>query len=265
MRRTLSRIGSIGALLVTFGAAPLAPSPGGIGLAVAPGKIDLTVRPGAIANIPVTVRNDATLPAHIVLSIADFAIGDDGTYRYDAPGVKPMSLASWIAVRPREFDLPAQSFQQVQVSLLVPEGELSGEYAGVLLVQTRPSRERGSMAFSARFAAKVYATITGTARRDGRVDSVAADPDGAGNERYRIAFHNTGNTHLYLNGHVEIRRSGEIVQTLALPKNVLVERGGERHVQVTGARLAPAVYDIVAVIDYGGDQRTGGRIHFDAR
>jgi hypothetical protein len=265
MRHIFLRIGLFGILLATLGAAPPAVEPGGISLNVVPGKIDVTVRPGAVANLPITVRNDSTSATHIVVNAADFVVNDDGTYRYDAPGAKPLSLATWIAIRPREFDVPANSFQLVQVSLLVPERDLSGEYSGVLLVQTHPARERGSMAFSARFAAKVYATITGTMRRSGRVDRVSAAADGTGNERYRIVFSNTGNVHAYLNGRIEVRRGGAVLQTLALPKNVLVERGGERTIDVMGPRLAPAAYDIVAVVDYGGDERTGGKVHLDAR
>jgi hypothetical protein len=263
MKPTFARIGALAILAVTLGVAPDAP-PGGLSITVTPGKIDVTVRAGEIANIPVTVRNDAILPTHVVLTSSNFMVADDGTYHYDIPA-GASSLTTWIAVRPREFDLAPNSFQQVQVSLLVPDRGMSGEYAGALLVGTRAPRDRGSMAFSARFAAKVYAVINGTGRKDGRVERVSAGIDESGNERYHIAFHNSGNTHVYLNGRIEVRRDGTAIQTLPLPKNIIVERGGDRNIDVSGPRLAPAGYEIIAVVDYGGDQRTGGKIHLDAR
>jgi len=263
MMYAAARLASLSALAATLGAAPLAAAPGGLGLSVTPGKIELTIHPGSTANIPVLVRNDSPLPAHVVLSMADFTVDDAGTYHYEAPSPNGTSLATWLAVRPREFDIAAGSFQQIQVSVIVPDRELSGEYAGVLFIQTRPPREPGGMTFSARFADKVYATV-GSAHRDGRVDRVDAERDGTGKEHYRVVFHNTGTMHVYLNGRIEIRRDGAVVQALALPKNVLVERGGERTIEVAGNRLTPAPYDIVAIVDYGGDTRTGGRVHFDA-
>jgi hypothetical protein len=260
------RIAALAGLIAAIGAAPLESAPpSGIGLNVTPGKIEIAMRPGSIVNVPVTVRNDSPLPAHVVLSAGDFTVDDDGVYHYDVPGTVRTSLAEWIAVRPREFDIAPQSIQQIQFTLLVPERELTGEYSGVLFVQTRSPRTPGAMGFSARFADKVYAVVSGTAQHGGRVDGIRAGLDTDGNERYRIAFRNSGNLHEYVNGRLEIRRDGVVTQTLPLPKNVLVERGGERTIDVDGTRLMPGAYDIVAVVDYGGDQRTGGRIHFDAR
>ncbi len=261
----LARTTSIAALLATLGAAPFAPQPSGIGLNVTPGKIEIGLRSGAIINLPLTVRNDSPVATHVVLSVGDFTVDDDGVYHYTAAGTTTHSLASWIAVRPREFDLPPTSMQQIQFTLLVPERQFDGEYSGVLFVQTRAPRVPGVMGFSARFADKVYAIAPGTAEHGGRVESIRAGIDPSGQEHYSVAFRNSGNVHEYLNGRIEILRGGDVAQTLPLPKNVLVERGDERTIDITGMRLQPGPYDIVAVVDYGGDKRTGGRIHFDAR
>jgi hypothetical protein len=118
------------------------------------------------------------------------------------------------------------------------------------------------MALAERFADKVYATVAGTGTREGRVERVVAQADG-NKERYRITFRDTGNVHEYLNGRIEVLRSGAVVQTLALPKNTVVERGGERNIEVTGDRLAPAAYDIVAIVDYGAGSKTGGKVHLE--
>ena len=232
---------------------------------VVPGRIDLQISPGITSSVPVTVTNTSDIPLHIVVTSGEFTIDDTQTYAYSPPSVQGNSLATWLAIRPREFDIAPQSFQQVEISVVVPGRQLNGEYAGVVFFQTRPGRDsvhRGvGVAFAERYADKVYATVAGTGTRDGRVERVAADMVG-NKERYRVAFRNTGNVHEYLNGRIEILRGGAIVQTLALPKNTLVERGGERNIEVTGERLVPAAYDVVAIVDYGAG-KTGGKIHLE--
>jgi len=258
------RYAALAALLATLGAAPYG---GGIGLSVVPGRIDVQISPGEVTNVPVMVSNASDAPMHIVVTSGEFTIDDTGTYAYSPPSGQGNSLATWLAIRPREFDIAPESFQQVQLSVVVPARRLSGEYAGVVFFQTRPGRaalhQGAGMAFAERYADKVYATVAGTGTRDGRVEHVlAAVKDGK--EQYRVAFRNTGNVHEFLNGRIEVLRNGAVVQSLAMPKNTLVERGGERNIVVTGDRLAPAAYDIVAIIDYGGGSKTGGKVHFEA-
>lgn len=187
MKRSSFRICTLLGLGLTLAGAPSAPA-AGIGLNVTPGKIEIAIRPGAIVNVPVTVRNDSDAAAHIVLATSDFSVDDSGTNHFEPAGSHSNSDATWIAVRPREFDLEPQAFVQVLVSVLAPERELEGEYAGVLFVQTRPVRERGALAFSARFAAKIYASVTGTTHRSGRVERLTASTDSSGAERYRVDF-----------------------------------------------------------------------------
>jgi len=262
MARLRTRLAAVAALIATLGAGT---SPGGLGLRVVPGRIDMEISPGVTSSVPVTVANTSDVPLHIVVTSGEFTIDDSGTYAYSVPSGQGTSLATWLAIRPREFDIAPQSFQQVQLSVVVPGRRLSGEYAGVIFFQTRPGRDelhRGiGLSFAERYADKVYATVAGTGSRDGRVEHVGAAADGA-KEHYRIVFRNTGNVHEYLNGHIEILRGGTVVQTLPLPKNTLVERGGERNIEVTGDRLAPAAYDVVAIVDYGAG-KTGGKIHLE--
>jgi hypothetical protein len=133
MRISVTRLAAFGALIATLA---IAPSPtGGVGLRVVPGKIEVDVTPGMAANVPVTVSNVSDYPAHVVISTGEYTVDDAGLYHYAQPTGGGTSLAKWIALRPREFDMPPQSFQQVQLSLLVPRGELRGEYAGVIFIQ----------------------------------------------------------------------------------------------------------------------------------
>lgn len=240
-------------------------SSAGIGLDVSPAKLELSIPAGTSYNIPLTIRNSSGDPVHIQAQLVDFGVKPDGDYLFARVGTRPNSLMRWASINPREFDLPAGTTQQVRLSLAIPnERSLSGEYAGIVFFQTRPVRRAGAVSFSARVGTKIYATIPGTVKIDGAIAKMTAQTGPAG-ELYRVLFKNTGNAHVYLRGQVEIQRGGETVDRMQMPSEMLVERGGERLIDVIGKRLAPGNYQAIATIDYGGKAMTGGEIGFEVR
>lgn len=234
-----------------------------LGIEVTPAKLEVSIPAGATYNLPMTVRNSSFNTVHVQTTLSDFAVGSTGAYQFERAGSRFNSLMRWATIRPREFDLPAGNTQQVQLTIAVPaDAKLSGEYAGVVFFQTRPPRVRtNAIAFSVRIAAKIYETIPGTVRLAGAVTKMvaAASPRG---ERYRVLFKNLGNAHVYLHGQLTVQRGTTVVDTLALASGELVERRGERVLDVTGKRLEPGSYQAVATLDYGGKTETGGEIVF---
>ncbi len=238
----------------------------GLGIDVTPAKFEVAIPPGTPAySIPITIRNSSPATVHILASSVDFGLQSNGHYEFTAVGSRPYSLMRWSSINPREFDLPADSSQQVRLTLTVPKrSELSGEYAGVVFFQTRPTRKANTVALSVRVATKIYATIPGTVKRDGAIKKMSV-VSASGGQSYHVVFQNLGNTHLYLNGQIQVRRGESVVQTIAMEKQMLVERGGERLIEVSGTALPPGKYQVVAIIDYGGKTQTGGQIDYDKK
>ena len=83
-----------------------------------------------------------------------------------------------------------------------------------------------------------------------------------GGQQYAINFKNTGNIHLYLNGHIDIKQGGSVVDQITLPKDTLVERGGMRVIDGQGKHLQPGSYQAVAIVDYGGTSLVAGQTAF---
>lgn len=240
-----------------------APTPGALGLDVAPAKIELSMPAGTTYNMPVTVHNGSADPTHIQASMVDFSVGRSGSYQFEHVGTRPYSLLRWAAINPREFDMAANTTQQERVTIALPNDKtLSGEYAGIVFFQTRPLRRAGAFAFSERIATKVYLTITGTLQISGEVAKMSA-VQGSGGALYRVLFKNTGNAHVYVNGTVSVQRNGQVVDQVTIPAEQLVERGGDRLLEISGKRLPPGRYQALAAIDYGGKTMTGGEIAFD--
>ncbi len=251
-------------LIAALALAPKAVYSDGLGLDVSPAKLELAMSQGSGYNIPVTVHNATSNTTHVQASMIDFGLAQNGDYKFEKTGTRSDSLMRWASINPREFDLPAGTTQQVRLSLSVPAGDLSGEYAGIVFFQTRPVRRAGAVAFSARVATKIYMTIPGTIKIDGAIARMAASSAPAG-EFYRVLFKNMGNAHVYLRGQLQVQKAGQVVDRVAFPSEELVERGGDRLIEVTGKRLPPGKYQAISTIDYGGKTMTGGEISFETQ
>jgi hypothetical protein len=249
-------------LLVLFGATTAAGDPLALGLTVTPGKFEASIPLGTTYNVPVTVANTTQTSIHVLASLSDFALSESGNYEFEKLGTSQYSLLRWAAIRPREFDIPPGTSQQVQLTIAMPsDPNLSGEYAGVVFFQTRPERHAGGVAFSARIAAKFYITVPNTVAINGAITKMVSSK-GPGRQTYRVLFKNVGNAHEYLRGQVTVQKGGNVVYQVPMPDNMLVERGGQRLIEVSGRPLEPGEYQAIATIDYGGKTETGGEISF---
>lgn len=239
--------------------------PAGVGLEVTPAKLDISIPLGLTQNIPITVHNNTTTPVHVQAQMVDFGLTKAGEYEFVKAGTKKNSLMRYAAINPREFDIAPNAFQQVKLSLVLPAAGLAGEYAGIVFFQTRPERHSGNaVSFSTRVASKIYESVPGTTKLAGAITNMVELPT-PGGELYRVTFKNIGNQHVYLNGRVEVRRGSETVDKITMPSAMLVERGGERVIDVSGKKLRAGSYQAVAIIDYGAPKQIGGEVRFDAR
>lgn len=236
----------------------------GFALAVTPAKLEMEMKPGSAYNLPITIHNDGAGATHIQAAMIDFGLTKNGDYIFENVGKRPYSLMRYASINPREFDLGGGMTQQVRLSLDIPDKPLTGEYAGIVMFQTRPVRRAGAVAFSARVTTKVYMTIPGTAHMDGAVVKMDA-AEGPAGQIYRVLFKNTGNTHVYLSGQVQVLKNGSIVDRIAIPDSLLVERSGDRLIQVSGKTLPSGKYEAIAMVDYGGKTMTGGEVVFSVK
>ncbi len=258
---------AIAAAVIAFSVlVPVAGDTTGFGIEVSPAKLDISIPSGTTYNIPVTVHNTTVDSIHIQASLVDFGVSKNGQYQFEKVGSRRYSLMRWSSINPREFDLPGGTTQQVRLTIAVPpDSRLSGEYAGIAFFQTRPVRRAGqNFAFSARVASKIYATVGADESPAGEIVKMDST-GGSQGETYRVLFRNTGKVHEYLNGQLLVQRSGSTVDRISMPDSMLVERGSERLVQISGKRLPPGAYQVIATIDYGGKTETGGAITVQAR
>jgi hypothetical protein len=250
---------ALGALVLGL-LATTAPAPADLSLDVSPAKYEFQLAAGKNETIPIMVRNAGGASVHIQVSLGDFQVEPDGNYKFLAVGKGPFSMANWVDVNPREFDLDPQSLKQVRFTVNVPAGA-SGEYSELVFFTTRPPRKPGGLAIAERVASKLYEIVPDSAKFAGEIDDVAAKPDASG-EKYVVDFHNTGNAHVYLSGRVEIKSGSQVIDRVVLPRDMLVERNGKRMIEAVGKKLAAGSYSAIAFIDYGGPSLIAGQTTF---
>ncbi|MHB8148418.1 MAG: hypothetical protein ACYDGM_14310 [Vulcanimicrobiaceae bacterium] len=260
------RIAVLVGLLAVAALIPIPAGSVGLGLSVTPGKFEVSIPLGTTYNVPITVQNSNFSSTHVLATMVDFGLSQSGDYEFSKVGSRPYSLLKWAAIRPREFDIAPGTSQQVQLTLVIPSDQhLTGEYAGIIFFQTRPERRPGqNVAFSVRVASKIYETIPGTVKIEGAITKMSS-AKAPGGQIFHVLFKNTGNAHVYLRGQITVQKNGASVYQTAMPDNLLVERGGERNVEVRGKALPPGTYQAIATIDYGGKNETGGEINFEVR
>jgi hypothetical protein len=246
-----------------LGLAFTAPSSADISVDVAPAKYELQTQPGKQETFPITVRNTSNAAVHIVASLSDYAVGPTGSYAFSAPGKSPYSLSKTISINPREFDLEPGTFTQVRFSVDVP-ANAAGEYSNLVFFTTRPTRKGGGLSIVERIASKIYVMIPDTTHIGGEVDDVKTQSLSDG-QHYLVDFHNTGNAHVYLSGRVEVKQGGTVVDRVAFPQGMLVERSGKRLIDAVGKKLAPGSYSVVAMVDYGGPNLVAGQANITVR
>jgi hypothetical protein len=244
MRHTLRLLSVLGAAVV-LGLAVTAPSAADLSVDVSPAKYELQTEPGKQETFPITVRNTSGSQIHIVASLADYTVGPSGQYAFAPPGKSPYSLSKDITINPREFDLDPGAFTQVRFS-------------------TRPTRHGGGLSIAERIASKIYVVIPESTRIGGEIDDVHMQSDNDG-QHYLVDFHNTGNAHVYLSGRVEVKQGSTIVDRVAFPQSLLVERGGKRVIDALGKKLPPGSYSVVALVDYGGPNLVAGQTNVTVR
>jgi len=249
--------------LAAFAVAILALGCVGQALSVKPLDFELLVDQGKVYTLSFQVRNDAQAPQTITVYLGDWDRSPTGEHRYYPPGTLERSLCGWLAVVPTRIVLAPGETGQITATLTVPspeERELAGTYWGMIFVQgePRPMEVEGTVVMAVeRFGVKVYATVAGTARTAGVVRKVEAQATSDG-VLVKIEYQNTGNVHQEVGGTVRvIDRKGDIVQEKEVePAPVLP--GAERIFEVTLPALPPGIYQVQAMLDYGGEVMVAG-------
>ena len=234
------------------------------GFVVEPARVSVSVAAGKRRGQTLTVRNakpDAAV--HLTVYVRDVVFLPDGTHEFPPPASTDWSCANWVEVVPRELEIPANSSQDVRVSVTVPEGAAGGYYA-MIFFETGPSYAEQSIGVNFRIGALVEAVVPGTEQYDAKLKDLAfKSPDGA-----VVALFNDGNLLIRPSGFVKVfDGAGKKVQQVQLnPNNLGILPKSLRTFSVKLEEPLPkGNYQLKAEVDYGARTLIVGERSFEVK
>lgn len=216
---------------------------------VEPSRVEISVPAGKTRGKTVRVKNlveDSS--THLKVYFQDVIFKPDGSNDFPEPGSTAWSCAKWLQVVPQEVDLGPGKFEDVRLSVSVPEGSTGGHYAMVFFETSAPYYEQG-LGVNFRIGAIVQVTVPDTEVYQAKL----ADIRIASPKDFQVDIFNDGNLLVRPKGKVKVfnEQSKRVAQwdfntqTLGiLPKSL-------RTFHITPAALSAGSYRLKVEIDYG--------------
>lgn len=220
---------------------------------------------GALAPRVFTVSNPGPTPTQVTIRAEDWYRGEDGENRYATLGSLPTTCGSHVQVFPAVLQLPANSSQQVRVSVDSAGPTRTGCYT-ILFIETpkppRATQTGAALQYSLRYGLKVHVEPDGPVA--GEVTDVALQPaaDGTGRPEMLIGYVNTGARQTIARGSVQVRRPDNSVALVIPIPDFPVLPGARRRLRLPLPEMPAGKYVLLALIDYGGDQIAAGQVEW---
>lgn len=96
---------------------------------------DLYVSPGSSAKTSFRVINRSNKEQQMSVYQTDYSFTADGVNNFASPGTLPRSNANWLRFTPKQFSIQPGAKITIEVSVSVPNAQLSGSYWSVLMVE----------------------------------------------------------------------------------------------------------------------------------
>lgn len=211
MKKTLSKIGLI--ILVTLFSFRIAffVQAETRALTISPTLIEKAMDPGQVQQEILKVRNDSNTKQTIQITVQNFLPkGETGEPVFLAPeeGDTPWSLADWIKVEERIFELEPQATKEVKFTISVPkDAEPGGKYAAIFAETELPRIEGAAVVgVRAKVGCLLLINISGEVIVRGDIKEFKTDKRVYYSPpvRFITRFENTGTTHVKPTGSIKI-------------------------------------------------------------
>lgn len=105
------------------------------GVTVENPREDLYVTPGSNAQTSFRVINRTNQSQQMTVYQTDYSFKSDGSNEFLSPGSHPRSNAEWLNFSPRQFTIKPGMKMNIDVSVNVPNKQLTGSYWSILMVE----------------------------------------------------------------------------------------------------------------------------------
>lgn len=222
-----------------------------------PMRMDVELGPGTEKTVSFEVKAGASSSAeqgHLVLSVSDWAVLEDGSLAFSKAASEKRSASSWITFSPSALTIQPGRSQLVRITVAVPENTAPGSYWTALFVQERapatpPEGDVRAIFVRVRFAFLLYVVVS-PAHSDPQLVNVEMDT-GGGHPKLICEMTNDGNRHVRPLIFWELKRlsktdaQGKLRNTALQPFATLREPHSLDEVTLT-----PGSYEILVNVDF---------------
>lgn len=170
---------------------------------------EYTVNPGGTVSGVLELKNTGKEAAEVKIYQEDVKIQADGSTEYaPANGSHNRSNAKWINIGTDRVMLEPGASQSVPYTLQVPDGNLSGSYWSMLMLEPVSNKSRESQLAAPatdkptltihqkmRYAVQVLTTVGNQGKANLTFDVPNVEKDGNGGRAFNFAMRNTGTRH----------------------------------------------------------------------
>ena len=241
-------------------------------ISVAPLSLVFNASPGETGSGGFVIRNTGNETAEITVTLHDWwRTAEGGFLIYEAESLE-RSCAGWAICSAAAITLEPGQEELVSVELLIPE-TIQGDHWAVFLVEEQPTPVEEDQAdegltnttrVSVTYAVKVL--YVDPIHRDLNAEIREVELLGDDPLQFRIAFANTGTSHVTTEGTVEVRDIfGETVRSFTVDPFPSLP-GEEKHLLITDSSedaLPEDLYCVIAVFDFGGEHLIQGGLQLD--
>jgi hypothetical protein len=245
-------------LLILLLSWPVVAAAQAVGLA--PAQVVEKFKPGVAFEFALASMNNGDAPVEMSVQITDLWYNEKNEKVFSAPGTSPRSAANWIQFVPERFQIPAHGTQKMR-AIVTPPPDARGGYYAVLFIQSRPvetnhKTQDGKTIFAnVRVGCLVLLTAEGTTDYKIDLQNVKLTPP-SGSQGLSLTFDvaNTGNTHVFPQGHLAVLDSSRKLVAKAESEPVRTLPGQKNPLQVnwTG-KLPDGNYTAVLTVTYADE------------
>jgi hypothetical protein len=215
-------------------------------IGVEPTVTELSLPPGERETGTFTVLNDEDKVIRVKVELEDWMRREEG-----------VGVASWLEVKPIEFELAPGTAKKVKYRIDVPE-EVKGELVAMVFFGSL-TPAGGGVGIKTRFGVSIYVAIKGTEVVEANIEKLdVAKYGGENSDNYGISFgvtvENVGNVHIRPKGKVLVEdREGSRIKDVDIFYGFPVLAQGKRTFAAIwkGGVLSPGEYKGKATISYG--------------
>ncbi|MCK4409899.1 MAG: hypothetical protein KAW67_07425 [Candidatus Eisenbacteria sp.] len=231
--------------------------------------LDYKITPGGKRTQGITLKNYSPDSLTVLARAVDWTMDEDGkvVLRPD-PAILVRPCTSWLSVSPNPILIPPKRSKSVRVTVTAPP-ELYGEYYSAVVFETPESGEPLPTEFELPRTLLMTVSSAQGLEYQAEIDSFYHEPVSSLMRIFVVNVLNTGNTHCFASGKLEIYdlKFNMVMERIPFggPHDyILPDRIRGYAVPCPGA-LDPGRYEAVVVLDYqDGADPVISKIHFEA-